>query len=209
MLNKKGTVLILAPHTDDGEWGLGGTAAKLVEDGHDVYYAGFSTCKESLPNGLEADTLAKECQAACDSLGIKKLFLFDYKVRYFNYHRQEILEDMVKLNKQLKPNVVFFPCSTDIHQDHNTIYQEAIRAFKGTNLLGYELIWNTIKMSTTFFSVLDERHVAAKAKAIACYKSQEFRSYHTKEFIESLSKTRGVQIGKDYAEAFELVRWIF
>jgi len=209
MLQSNKCVLVLAPHTDDGEWGVGGTIAKLIEQGASVYYAAFSTCKESLPAGMAPDTLRLECIAATKVLGVKELFFYDYPVRYFNYHRQEILEDMVKLNKLLKPDLVFFPCSSDIHQDHHTIYNEAIRGFKNTNLLGYELVWNNIRMSTTFFSVLEKHHLEIKANSIACYESQSFRNYHNAEFINALGKTRGTQISKDYAEAFEVIRWIF
>ena len=36
-------VLVLAPHTDDGELGCGGTISRMVEEGREVYYAAFST----------------------------------------------------------------------------------------------------------------------------------------------------------------------
>lgn len=202
-------VLVLAPHTDDGEWGVGGTIAKLIAEGAAVYYAAFSSCEESLPPELPSDTLAKECKQATTLLGVKELFQYNFKVRYFNYHRQEILEEMVKLNKSIQPDLVILPCSTDIHQDHQTIYNEGLRAFKNANLLGYELIWNTIHMSTTFFSVLTAEHIHSKYKAIACYKSQEFRNYHNESFVEALAKVRGTQINQAYAEAFEVIRWIF
>ena len=41
-------VLILAPHTDDGEFGCGGTITKLISEGADVYYAAFSAAEQSV-----------------------------------------------------------------------------------------------------------------------------------------------------------------
>jgi LmbE family N-acetylglucosaminyl deacetylase len=41
-------VLILAPHTDDGEFGCGGTINKLIEEGSEIYYAAFSACEQSV-----------------------------------------------------------------------------------------------------------------------------------------------------------------
>ena len=49
----------------------------------------------------------------------------------------------------------------------------------------------------------------AKAKAFSCYVSQRERPYADEGFFLSLARCRGVQIGRDYAEAFETVRWIF
>nr|WP_287495042.1 PIG-L family deacetylase [Candidatus Brachybacter algidus] len=43
-------VFILAPHTDDGELGCGGTIARLIEDGAIVYYVAFSTADKSVPD---------------------------------------------------------------------------------------------------------------------------------------------------------------
>ena len=43
MLDKFKNVYVLAPHTDDGELGAGGTIAKLIELGANVYYFAFST----------------------------------------------------------------------------------------------------------------------------------------------------------------------
>lgn len=200
-------ILVLAPHTDDGEWGAGGTISKFAEEGHEVFYIAFSTCRQSLPAGLPPDTLEKECIAATKVMGVKETRFFDYDVRYFNYRRQEILEDMVQLNKELKPSIVLLPGQYDIHQDHNTIHMEGIRAFKSTNLLGYELIWNNIQLRSTFFCRLQEQHMRKKVDAILCYKSQEFRNYHNEPFIKSLATTRGVQVNEKYAEAFDLIKW--
>jgi LmbE family N-acetylglucosaminyl deacetylase len=206
-LNPK-RIIVLAPHTDDGEWGAGGSIAKWRDAGSEIYYVAFSSCQESLPNGMAADTLIKECQAATTVLGVTQLIQLDFKVRYFTDARQAILEEMVKLNKLIQPDLVLTPCSTDLHQDHNTIYNESLRGFKNRNLLGYELIWNNIHMSTTFFNTLERKHVDVKSDAIACYHSQEFRNYHNATFVQSLARTRGTQIGSEFAEAFEVIRLI-
>lgn len=202
-------ILVLAPHPDDGEFGCGATITKYLADGCVVHYAVFSSCKRSIPEGLPSDTLENELRVATDVLGIHQLHLFDYDVRYFSYRRQDILEDMVKLNKAIQPWLVFVPASTDIHQDHQTIHSEAKRAFKHSNMLGYELPWNNIVMTTTFFTAVTEEQIELKTKAVMAYKSQSFRNYYSAEFIRSLAFTRGTQIGVRYAEAFEVMKWIY
>ena len=62
--------LVLAPHTDDGEFGCGGTAARLVEEGCVVRYVAFSIATRSLPEGFAPDTLAREVREATAELGI-------------------------------------------------------------------------------------------------------------------------------------------
>jgi LmbE family N-acetylglucosaminyl deacetylase len=57
MLKNFKNVLVLAPHTDDGELGAGGTIAKLIENGANVYYAAFSTAEASVPDGMPKDIL--------------------------------------------------------------------------------------------------------------------------------------------------------
>jgi LmbE family N-acetylglucosaminyl deacetylase len=203
-------ILILAPHTDDGELGCGGSISKYIEEQNEVYYVAFSLCKNSLPEGLAENTLEIEVKAATKILGIKEgnLILFDFEVRKFKENRQEILEELIKLRNRINPDLVFLPCSTDIHQDHQTIYEEGVRAFKQTSILGYEMPWNNISLQTTSFIKLSDFHIETKVKALEAYLSQKHRTYLNSNFIKSLATTRGVQIGHQYAEAFEVIRWI-
>ena len=48
-MKKSNNIVVLAPHTDDGEFGCGGSIVKFIEEGYNVYYVAFSTAKESLP----------------------------------------------------------------------------------------------------------------------------------------------------------------
>jgi hypothetical protein len=55
---------------------------------------------------------------------------------------------------------------------------------------------------------LEKKHIEKKINALSCYESQGKRDYMSSDFILSLARTRGVQIGTAYAEAFEVVRLI-
>ena len=210
MANSFNNILILAPHTDDGELGAGGAIAKLIENGSNVFYMAFSTAEQSVPEGMPKDILKIEVKAATSRLGIKKdnLLILDYEVRKLNYVRQEILEQLIKIKREVKFELVFMPSLNDIHQDHTTIANEGLRAFKDTSILGYELIWNNLSFNTTSFIKLEEKHIKKKVESLKEYNSQEGRDYISEEFIFSLARTRGVQIGCQYAEAFEVIRWI-
>lgn len=210
-ITKFKSVLVLAPHTDDGELGAGGTIAKLIESNTNVYYAAFSTAEQSVPDGFPKDILKTEVRNATDKLGIpgSNLLIYNYEVRKLNYVRQEILEKLIDLRKQIDPDLILLPSLTDIHQDHSTVAQEGLRAFKQRTILGYELIWNNLTFSTSCFVKLNSQHIERKVLALKEYKSQQHRDYISEEFVKSLAKTRGVQIGSEYAEAFEVIRLIF
>jgi len=203
-------ILILSPHTDDGELGCGATIARFIEENRDVHLAAFSDCIESIPEGLPEDSLKNEWTASMEQLGIPKenRTLFHFPVRYFPQHRQEILEYLIKFRDNLKPDLVLLPSLQDLHQDHNVIAQEGLRAFKGSSILGYEIPWNNILFETRSFIHLQKQHVLKKIEALQCYKSQSFRGYANSEFIFSLARTRGIQIEVKYAEVFEAIRWI-
>jgi LmbE family N-acetylglucosaminyl deacetylase len=203
-------ILVLAPHTDDGELGCGGTIAKFIAEGREIWYAAFSICSKSLPQGLPADTLAGECKKATSVLGIPAdhVTLFDFEVRIFPTLRQEILEKLVQLNKKINPDLVFIPSAADIHQDHGVIHTETLRAFKNSSLLGYELPWNHAPFKSPFFITLSGKDVAKKSEALKEYQSQSHRNYMQEDFIRSLAKVRGVQANSEYAEAFEVYKLV-
>ena len=207
MINR---ILILAPHTDDGEFGCGGAASRWRQEGKEVYYIAFSSARKSVPKGMPDDILEKEVKEATEVLGIHRdnLTLLDYPVREFPAYRQRLLEDMIRLGNEFKPDLVLLPSTDDTHQDHQTISQEGFRAFKKMSVVGYEMPYNNVSFSTNMFVVLSEEQVRNKIKALQCYKSQAHKPYSNTDFIEGLARVRGTQVGVRYAEAFEVIRWV-
>lgn len=203
-------ILALAPHIDDVELGAGGTVARWTEEGKEVFYVAFSIAENSVPEGLDKDIGKKEAGEATRVLGIvrEKLHIYRFEVRTFPQARQEILELLINLREKLKPELVLLPSLHDVHQDHHTIAEEGIRAFKHVNILSYEMPWNMFSFTPSLFVHLQERHLDKKVAAINCYQSQRHKNYADKEFLYGLARTRGVQVNCDYAEAFEVVRWI-
>ncbi|MCK4233153.1 PIG-L family deacetylase [candidate division WOR-3 bacterium] len=203
-------ILIMAPHTDDGEFGCGGSIARFIEEEKTIFYAAFSSAEVSVPPEFPSDSLVKEVKRAINVIGIKEenLIILDFEVRKFPEQRQEILDMMLKLKEEIKPDTIFLPSPNDTHQDHRTVYEEGFRAFKDTTMFGYELPWNNLTFNTEAFVLLREEHIDKKIAAISEYTSQKDRLYSKPDFIKGLAKTRGVQIGTNFAEAFEVVRWV-
>lgn len=203
-------ILVLAPHTDDGELGCGGTISRLVEEGREVYYAAFSTAAESVPPPFPPDILETEVREGTKVLGIPaaNLLVYKYAVRHLPHLRQEILEELVRIKREIDPGTVFLPSAQDLHQDHQTIHIEGLRAFKTVTVLGYELPWNNLSFDYRHFCVLTRAHVQTKIAALRCYQSQQHRPYTQEDFIWSWARTRGGQIMVEYAEAFDVLRWV-
>jgi LmbE family N-acetylglucosaminyl deacetylase len=195
--------LVLAPHTDDGEFGCGGTMARLVEAGCEVRYHAFSIATRSLP-----DTLAREVAEATAELGIpaESLTVHDFDVRTFPERRQDILELLVALWEEWLPDVVFQPSLHDVHQDHRTVAEEGLRAFKRTTILGYEIPWNNFDFAYQWYGALEERHVERKIAALGHYASQQHRRYANAEYVRNLARMHGVNVNREYAEVFQVYR---
>ncbi len=209
-IDRFANVLVLAPHTDDGEFGCGGTMARLIESGAKVTYAAFSTAAKSVPEGFPKDVLKHEVRAAMSVLGIPadQLKVYDFEVRTFPTVRQDILEEMIVLQQQIKPDCVLLPALVDLHQDHKTVAEEGLRAFKRTTVMAYEIPWNNLNFSHQAYVRLEARHVDKKVRALACYESQGHRNYTNEQYIRNVALTRGIDVGLDFAEVFEVYRWI-
>jgi len=207
-------ILILSPHTDDAELGAGGTIIKFIEEKKNILWVVFSTAEESLPSGLPPDILAFEFKEVMNKLGLNNnnFNIHHFKVRYLCDSRQKILEELITIREAFQPDLVIGPSLHDFHQDHSVIANEMVRAFKTTaSIICYELPWNHISFETQFFSKLQKNHIDRKVDVLKSYRSQfeKKRHYFSEEFVRGLASTRGAQVETDYAEAFEVIRWVY
>ena len=144
-------VLFVGAHTDDVEIGCGGTIFKL-QPKNEILICTFSSCAESVPEGFDKNALEKEFLNAMDYLKIDNHVLLDFPVRHFSEYRQDILETLYDLGKELKPDIVFYHSDLDKHQDHSVINQECYRAFKKNSMLiTYELPGNNTISEGNYF----------------------------------------------------------
>lgn len=226
MFNYFKKILILSPHVDDGFIGCGGTITKFLENGAEVFYAVFSFSGISIPKELPRGVNREDMLRAIEAAGIEKENLIlladnfaeetgdgDGITRNFPSYRQKILEMMVNLRKKHQFDLVLLPCSFDVHQDHQTVFQEGFRAFKKNNLLGYELPWNNRIFSPGVFVGLEKSHIDKKNNCLECFNSQKNKPYMSSEFIKNLANAASIQFGEhkdvQYAESFEAVRLFF
>lgn len=201
---KEKTIFAIAPHVDDVELGAGGTIYQLGKN-NTIFYIGLS-----LPPLVNRDVLLAEFNESAKLLGIRSenIILKDYDPRNLFDVRMDILQFFFDLNKLYKPDLVFIPNSMDIHQSHEVVFAEGRRAFKYSSILGYELPWNSFDFKMDVFIELSSESVEAKVKAINAYETQKSRMFFSNNIVADLARVRGKQIGKEYAECFEVIRMI-
>lgn len=205
MLTLEGkTIVAVAPHLDDVELGAGGTIHRLTKT-NDVYYVGLS-----LPPLVDRDVFMKEFYTSAGILGLcqERMILCDYDPRNLFDARSEILQLLYDFNRDVKPDVVFIPNSRDIHQSHEVVFAEARRAFKFTSILGYELPWNSMEFSMDMFITLTEEEIETKIAAIEAFETQKNRLFFSNGIVGDLARVRGKQVGREFAECFQIIRLI-
>ena len=151
---------------------------------------------------LNGPDLYDEHEAAKDLLGISQAQHYDIPNRRLSDFRQHVLHKLTGTY-----DLVLTPATSDEHQDHSTVTQEAIRAYKHSTILGYELPLNTVRESRLSAYVRLER-IDVKLAHAALYASQAGKPYMDPRYIEGLARMRGLQCGAEFAEAFEVIRWM-
>jgi len=177
---KNKNILILSPHTDDETLGCGGLIHKLSHN-NKINIICFSYCgKEKLK-----DEFTRACNSLCKD---PYLDILEFKVREFD--RQKVLDELIELKKEINPDIIICPSSFDVHQDHLTVYNECVRAFKDKCILGYCHPWNIVGKSDLRLTVkLTATDIFKKEIAMDYYKSQYHREYfQNRKWIDNKEK---------------------
>lgn len=194
-------VLFLGAHADD-ELSCAGTMNRFLNEGKEVFIAIFSY---QSPIAI----VKHELDMSLSILGVCSQNIFEYglKNRNFPAIRQEILEELIVLRDNIKPDLVLVPPPLDLHQDHCVLSTESFRAFKNYSIMGYESIGNAFtNIQPNCFIEIDDEDIKKKIEMVECYKTQHFRRYMNEFHMRSIAEVRGAQMNKSMAEAFESLR---
>lgn len=202
-------ILVLAPHTDDGELGCGGAVARFLEEGREVYQAVFSAAARSLPEGLPPIPWSGNGQLPLppwvSPLGtwsgtISRSGNFPPGARRFWKTLLSCGGSWILIWFCCRPWKIFTRTTGQLPG-------------KESGPLSRYLSWATscpgiiLSSGTTALSSCRSL-ICKKAAALACYRSQSHRKYCRKEFVLNLAGIRGAQIGADFAELFNLIRLV-
>lgn len=196
-------VCFIGAHPDDIELGCGALIARIAGK-TDVRCVTFSNNQKN----PALSHLVPEHYASMETLGVprERVDLLDFETRRFQEHRQEILEAMIKIMREDDPDIVFVHTKSDVHQDHGVLTQEALRAFRGRTVLGFDVIRSSYGFFPDFLVGVDEMDVQKKLDALACYKTYAGKYYFSPDVTKATLIRNGAICERPYAEGFDILR---
>lgn len=204
-------ILGLSAHTDDIEWAAGGKLVKDLESGHEIKIAVFSYCQASLPAIYPFDKLRTEFQNSMQLAGITDYEIYDIPVRNFLQYRQLILDNLIEIKSEFNPDLVITHSRNDVHQDHQVVAIESIRAFKNSaSILAMQMPHNNLEFRNQYYEKLTESHVQKKIELLKQYESQYYlgRQMFKESITWALARVNGFCCNAEFAEVFEVIRMI-
>lgn len=196
-------ICFIGAHPDDIELGCGALIAKIAAHA-DVRCVTFSDNRKN----PALKNLVEEHYASMNVLGVPRenVTLLSFETRHFQEHRQEILEEMVSLNREWDPDIVFVHTKSDVHQDHGVLTAEALRAFRGRTVLGFDVIRSSYGFFPDFLVEVSEEDVRKKTESLGQYKTYAGKYYFSDELTRATLIRNGAICERHYAEGFDILR---
>ena len=196
-------VLFLGAHPDDIELGCGALLHHLVKQ-TDVLCATLSDNQKN----PDLQNVKNEHFDSMAVLGVpkEKILLGPFTTRVFPDSRQEILEYFLNLRRDFKPDLIFVHSKQDVHQDHLTMTDEALRAFRGITVLGFDVVRSSYGFFPHFLVEVSEEDVNKKIEALSCYETYRDRYYFNRELTRSIMVRHGALAECPFAEGFDILR---
>jgi len=196
-------VLFLGAHPDDIELGCGALLHQIVKQ-TDVLCVTLSDNQKN----PDLQNVKNEHYEAMAVLGVPKeqIILGPFTTRVFPAARQEILEFFLNLRKDFKPDLIFVHSKQDIHQDHNTMTEEALRAYRGITVLGFDVVRSSYDFFPHFLVEVSEEDVNKKIEALSKYETYREKYYFNSELTRSIMVRHGALAELPFAEGFDILR---
>ncbi|MCE9647478.1 MAG: PIG-L family deacetylase [Chloroflexi bacterium] len=196
-------VLFLGAHPDDIELGCGALLHHIVNRA-DVLCVTLSDNQKN----PDLKKVKDEHIRSMNILGVpdSKIVLGPFQTRIFPGSRQEILEYFLKIRREYQPDLIFTHSRQDVHQDHNTMTDEALRAFRGITVLGFDVVRSSYGFFPHFLVQVTEEDVNKKIEALAEYETYRDRYYFNSELTRSIMVRHGALAECPFAEGFDILR---
>jgi LmbE family N-acetylglucosaminyl deacetylase len=196
-------ILFVGAHPDDIELGAGALIHHILPN-CDVLCV-------TLSNNQKNPALQKVVEELHASMGVlgmpkDKVIVEKFTTRQFPDARQEILEYLLKLRREFKPEIVFVHSKADIHQDHNVVTEEALRAYRGTTVLGFDVVRSSYGFFPHFLVEVTEEDVNKKIEALSQYKTYSKTYYFDPALLRATMVRHGALAERPYAEGFDILR---
>lgn len=217
-------VLVIAPHPDDEIIGVGGTIAKRVNAGDEVYVCVVTKGQEIMFDRDYIEQGREECRKADAMLGVSETIFLDFPaVMLETVPRYKLNSGISDQIQRIKPDEVFIPHRGDMQLDHQMVVDATMVAVRPRGnyypkrVYAYETLsetgWNIPNSVNDFIPTVYEdisKFIELKLHAMSLFESQlaQFPAARSIEAIEALARFRGATVNVKAAEAFSLVREI-
>jgi len=212
-------VLIISPHPDDMEIGMGGTAAKLIDCGIDVVSLVVTDGRRSTSvYGHSEDEVARlresEVREAVGILGVEYLILLGLGDLMSGENRNRFQSELIVALKRFKPEEIYMPHpEIDKHPTHRAVSSIALETIKGMTadeipvrpgIWCYE-VWTPFPAYDRIEDISLQMHL--KTAAIDAHKSQiDYKDYTDgmrglNRYRAVFNETAGITL-MEYAEVF-------
>ncbi len=208
-------ILVVGPHPDDQELGMGGTIIRLARQGHNVLLLD-ATNGEPTPYG-SLEEREKEWTEAARIMGVKRRLL-GLKNREVQ-HTLEARHQMAGVIREHRAQIVFLPFEEDAHPDHRAVTRIVEDARFDAKLTKTDIPGEPIYPKWLIYYYCT--HLRWVANPTFCLdisgemddKERAIKAYHTQfvvpennrrvvEFVRELNGYMGSRIGVRYAEPF-------
>lgn len=217
-------ILVIAPHADDEILGAGGTMARNIAEGNQVFVLIVTHGEKPLFSDEIVKQVREETLEAHKFLGITKTYFGELpSVMLEQIPRYQLNDKISKVIQEVAPDEVYIPHIGDMQKDHQLVNEAAMvavrpkYAHKISAVYAYETLseteWNIPNTSNAFIPTVYtdiSNYIDTKKQALAYFKSQvsEFPDPRSLEAVEALAKYRGSTVKVNAAEAFMLIRQI-
>ncbi|PIS46878.1 MAG: GlcNAc-PI de-N-acetylase [Elusimicrobia bacterium CG08_land_8_20_14_0_20_51_18] len=192
-------ILAIGPHPDDMEFGCGGTLYKLSKKGFQINLLVMTGGEY----GGDCDVRKRE---QLESAKILKAGIFWGGFRDTEVPMgRELINEIEKNIKKIKPDFIFVNYFNDTHQDHRNVAKAAVTAARYVNnLLFYEVPTTLDFLPNIYKDIGDVLDV--KTRLLKCHFSQvrktKVKNLSIIESAKSAAIFRGYQARVKYAEGF-------
>ena len=217
-----GPVLIIAPHPDDEVLGVGGTMARLADEGAPVHVAVLTAGRPPRFDARQVGTVRAEAAEAHRTLGVTETHWLDLPAAALDtVSHAEANDSLGALVRRIDPATIFLPHPGDIHLDHQLAFLSGMVASRPhqarfpTAILAYETLsetnWNAPYLTPAFLPncfVDITASIDRKLAAFGQFASQHRPAPHERsvETIRALATLRGATVHRPAAEAFVAIR---
>jgi N-acetylglucosamine malate deacetylase 1 len=214
-MKEQKNILAIGAHFDDIELGCGGSVTKHVASKDKVFMLVVTNSEYRNYDGKllwRKELALKEGKKAVSILGVEldNLILFNYEAKKVPYS-VDLIEKINEIIDNFKIDTIYTHWIYDVHQDHSAIGRATLNAARHVpRVLMYRSNWYS--SGTPFrnnFFIDTSLYIETKIKAIRAYETEcKKRGEKWIEFVRHQNRNNGIEMETQYAEAFEVVKYL-